>query len=96
MPRYTMRRTWPDRDSPNDFTFLYDGKEVGRCYLTHIGGSGRTAWLWVVYRTSIKEFADTLAETQAKFKAAYEASEEFGKPLPYAPFSRRRLARQRP
>ncbi len=79
MPRYTMRLTWPDRDSPNDYTFHYNGIEVGRCYLGPIAFN-RARWRWFVYQTSINGMEETLAEAQAKFKAAYEASDVFGKP----------------
>lgn len=81
MPCYTMRLTWHDRASPNDFIFRCDGRDVGRCYF-YRAPNGRDVWLWFVSHTSLKGMETTLVEAQAKFKAAYEASEEFGKPSP--------------
>ena len=35
----------------------------------------RVIWRWVVYHTSLGGMESTLEEAQAKFKAAYEASD---------------------
>ena len=53
MPRYTMRRTWPDdHDRPNDYVFEVDGKDAGRCYFMRAAG-GTDVWLWTVYGTNV-------------------------------------------
>jgi len=40
-----MCRTWPDANRPDDYVFRVDGKDAGRCYLTHAAGK-REVWRW--------------------------------------------------
>ena len=73
MPRYTIRRAWPEDDKrPHDYVFQVD---VGRCYLM-ITPDHRLVWHWTVYGKSISGMEDTLAEAQHRFKQAYESAEE--------------------
>ena len=71
MRRYTMRRTWPDRDSPNDYVFCADGKDAGRCYLMRASFQ-RDVWRWSVYGSSSGGMEDTLEDAQQRFKEAYQ------------------------
>ena len=73
MPRYTMRLCWPDRDRPNDFELLVDGKAAGRCYLMRAAYC-RDVWHWTVYGISSGDIEDTLEDAQRRFKEMYEAS----------------------
>jgi hypothetical protein len=73
MPRCTLRRAWPDApDRADDFVICVDGEPSGRCYFTHV--ANRPAWLWTVYNSSDRGLEYTLAEAQAKFKRAIEAT----------------------
>jgi hypothetical protein len=69
MPTYTMRLTKLNPESTDDFVFLIDGKESGRCYFTR-ASNNRDLWLWTVYGSSVGGMEDTLEEAQAKFKRA--------------------------
>jgi hypothetical protein len=72
MPRYTMRRCWPDQDAPDDYVFKVDGTDAGRCYLMMAAGH-RLVWRWTIYGSSAAGMEDTLAEAQRRFKQTYEA-----------------------
>ena len=69
MPRYTMRRSWPDKE--DDYVFRVDGRDAGRCYFT-IAAHNRKAWLWTTYGGNKGGLADTLEDAQLKFKMAIE------------------------
>jgi hypothetical protein len=46
---YTLRRTWPEDDRrSNDYVVCFDGREVGRMYLTIVPGGDRWRW-WSIY-----------------------------------------------
>jgi hypothetical protein len=51
--------------------YSVDGKDAGRCYLTHAAGK-RDVWRWTIYGTSKGGMEDTLEYAQAKFKIEYE------------------------
>jgi len=49
MPRYTMRLTrLSNPPDPNDFIFLCDGLDVGRCKLEMLAGAIQK-WTWTIY-----------------------------------------------
>ena len=73
MPRYTMRRCWPDQDPRDDYVFRVDGKDAGRCYFMRAAGS-RDVWRWTIYGSSLAGMEETLGEAQRRFKEAYEAA----------------------
>ena len=76
MRHYSMRLTWPDEPNRrDDFVFRVDGKDAGRCYLTHATGR-RDVWRWTIYGTSKGGMEDTLQDAQAKFKIEYEKSHQ--------------------
>jgi hypothetical protein len=59
MPRYTMRRTWPDdADRADDFVVRVGGKDAGRCYFMRAAGH-RDVWRWTVYGISSGGMEDT-------------------------------------
>jgi hypothetical protein len=72
MRRYTMRRTWPEDDQPNDYVFKVDGTEAGRCYRHYMRFVEGNCWHWTVYGSGFAGDEPTLEAAQAKFKAAYE------------------------
>lgn len=73
MPSYTRRLTWTDRNRPDDFTFLVDGKPAGRCYLEHGGAVAAHLWRWVLHVPPYGGgWAKTLEEAQQAFKTAIE------------------------
>jgi len=85
VPRYTRRLTrLSDPPDPNDFIFLCDGLDVGRCKLEMLAGAIQK-WTWTLYiaggpgRPSrsvegipIVGTADTLDQAQQYFKDAFE------------------------
>lgn len=46
---YAYKLTWPDK--PDDYVFLHDGKDAGRCYLTRdtLINDRKELWLWTIY-----------------------------------------------
>jgi hypothetical protein len=74
MARYTMRLAWPDDPKAlDDYVFMVDGKEAGRCYLMIATMDLGLVWRWTVYGTSKGGMEDTLEEAQRRFKATLEA-----------------------
>src|ERR1044071_9034910 len=84
MPHYTRRLTrLSDPPNPNDFVFLCDGIEVGRCMLERLAGATEK-WTWTIYITGLGRpnrsvegipivgAADTLDQAQENFKNAFE------------------------
>src|ERR1051325_804559 len=85
VPQYTRRLTrLSDPPDPNDFIFLCDGLDVGRCKLEMLAGAVQK-WTWTIYigggpgRPSrsvegipIVGTADTLEQAQQYFKDAFE------------------------
>ncbi len=57
-------------ENPADYVFLYDGKDVGRCYRGHFGMTGN-GWRWSIYETSLCGIEETLDLAQEKFKEAF-------------------------
>jgi hypothetical protein len=73
MPRYTMRRAWPDDPKrPDDYVFRVDGHDAGRCYLMIATYDRGLVWRWTVYGTRKEGMEATLDDAKAKFKIEYE------------------------
>jgi hypothetical protein len=75
MPHFTMRLTWPDDpERTEDFVFLVDGKERGRCYRHWVPNPNAKhpamvqRWKWTVYSSVENGNEDTLEQAQAAFK----------------------------
>ena len=78
MPRYTMRRTWPDDGrNQNDFVIRCDGEDVGRLYEL-IGVGGRLVWHWTIYSTNRCGRPETFEEAKRQWKASFEADPQDG------------------
>lgn len=80
MSDFTRRLTWPDEDRPDDWVFLYKGKDVGRCYRRH-----QTDWLWTIYSprkapgVAERGYEESLGAAQEKFKTNF--LKMFGLPI---------------
>jgi hypothetical protein len=76
--QYTLRRTWPEERRENDFTFRWNGHNVGRTYLD----PGGKFWSWSIYGinlrgplpegTQVQGMGDTLDATKILFKMNWE------------------------
>ena len=76
MPRFTKRPTGLGK--PDDYVFLVDGKERGRCYLDLIPSGELTGprrvprWHWTVYGSVRAGNENTLENAQEAFKRVIE------------------------
>lgn len=66
---YTRRPT--GFENPDDYVFLYDGKEVGRCYRGLFASV--EGWLWTIYGSNISGIEESLEVAQERFKETYDA-----------------------
>jgi hypothetical protein len=74
-----LRKTRPDR--PNDWLFVYNGRDVGRCCRRSIAG-GELRWHWSIFvGTHIRRLvngvpiaghAETLDRADQQFQASFE------------------------
>jgi hypothetical protein len=46
---YTLRRTWPELDRPDDYVVRRDGTDVGRLYRST---ASNDQWHWTIYITA--------------------------------------------
>ena len=68
MPAFTMRRTWPDDDRPDDYVFRVDVRDAGRCYAMRAAGD-RQVWRWTVYGSPAGEMENVAAASAAQFQS---------------------------
>ncbi len=66
----TFTRRPTNFENPADYIFLYEGKDVGRCY-RGLFGTNEQAWRWSIYGTTRSGIEKTLDIAQEKFKAAF-------------------------
>jgi hypothetical protein len=68
--RYTMRRMWPQYPEREDYVFVCNGEDVGRCYLDRFPDGDR--WQWTIYGSNLGALELTLDDAKAEFCAAFE------------------------
>jgi hypothetical protein len=84
MPEYTLR---PTGRSPDDYVFLCDGVEVGRCYLRTLSNNAQM-WTWTIYigghvkrivsGVPIAGYTPTFDEANQQFRGSFQRMIEAG------------------